>query len=278
MEESSGVLQCLKRSGFLRWATVSLVFNICSVATLMQLAEARWSYAAFTSSCLNAYPEIAQPSSIRPHHRTRPTSHLPSIATLVECSLYVTSALRHKCLTRWGTQRLPWHGRFTYTLHYLLFLLGLVHANTEAEIKSTPPMLFSTATTQSYLPSTGGRGVPGGLQESAESQRFRLDWASHTFQAWLRLGRALLTFHSREFFLINLNILIGYSIISRALKKCVFYDGIKKQKLEVHFNVLALTFSKVILNCVCVCVCVKTVTKMQNNSREVKGHSLKKEI
>lgn len=146
MEESSGVLQCLKRSGFLRWATVSLVFNICSVATLMQLAEARWSYAAFTSSCLNAYPEIAQPSSIRPHHRTRPTSHLPSIANLVECSLYVTSALRHKCLTRWGTQHLPWHGRFTYSLHYLLFLLGLLHANTEAEIKSTPPMLFSTAT------------------------------------------------------------------------------------------------------------------------------------
>lgn len=53
--------------------------------------------------------------------------------------------------------------------------------------------------------------------------------------------------------------------------KCIFYDGIKKQKLEVHFNVLALTFSKVILNSVR--VCVKTTSKMQNNSREVKGHT-----
>lgn len=90
----------------------------------------------------------------------------------------------------------------------------------------------------------------------------------------------LLTVRCRDFCTINLNILIGYPIIVRALrlKKCIFYDGIKKQKLEVHFNVLALTFSKVILNSVRVRVCVKTTSKMQNNSREVKGHTVIKEI
>ena len=62
--------------------------------------------------------------------------------------------------------------------------------------------------------------------------------------------------HLGVFSPINLNVFIGYSIILWGAEEVRFYDGIKKQKLEVCFNVLALTFSKVILNCAFACACV----------------------
>lgn len=131
-----------------------------------------------------------------------------------------------------------------------------------------------------------GRGaVHAALQETAqraraESRSFRLDWASHAFQTWLRLGLGALEFSQPRFFPPH-KFKRSHRIFDNLLgaEEVRFYDGIKKQKLEVRFNVLALTFSKVILSvCVCACVCVKTVSKTQNNSREVKSHTLKKEI
>lgn len=92
-----------------------------------------------------------------------------------------------------------------------------------------------------------------GPQPTAEAWSFRLNWASHAFQT----GQDALDFHTWEFFSpINLNVFIGYSIILWGAEEVRFYDGIKKQKLEVCFNVLALTFSKVILNCAFACACV----------------------
>lgn len=93
-----------------------------------------------------------------------------------------------------GTKHLPRQRRFAQTLGYLLFFLGLSHANTQrqTEIKSTPPTPFSTATTQSYLPNAGGSAVcAGGVhaapqetaqRASAESWSIRRNQASRAFQ------------------------------------------------------------------------------------------------
>lgn len=104
-------------------------------------------------------------------------------------------------------------------------------------------------------------GAHAAPQETAqrattESRSSRLDWASHAFRTWLRLGRALLAFHSRDFFPHKFK--LSHRIFNNlsGAEDVRFYDGIKKQKLEVCFSVLALTFSKVILNRVFVRACV----------------------
>lgn len=89
-------------------------------------------------------------------------------------------------------------------------------------------------------------------------------WTGHhtPFQTLLRLGPGALEFSQPRlfFFFPPHKFKRSHRIFDNlsGAEEVRFYDGIKKQKLEVRFNVLALTFSKVILNlCVCVCVCVE---------------------